>query len=98
MASEAGSAIAASAPLDGLARLTSAITATSSFMSVTVDNAGNVFVSKNSGETWKKEYTLSDKLTSVSCASTTLCATVDTTGNVTAFKDRKSTRLNSSHL
>ncbi|MGA9875624.1 MAG: hypothetical protein WBQ21_07435 [Solirubrobacteraceae bacterium] len=52
---------------------------------VAADSAGNVFVSENSGETWVKQYSLSEDLTSISCASASLCATVDTTGEVTAL-------------
>jgi RHS repeat-associated protein len=90
-----GKATATKHNIDGTNSLT-AVTCTGSTC-VTVDNSGNVFVSKNSGETWKKEYTLSDKLTSVSCASTTLCATVDTTGNVTAFNPAGGTGTEGEH-
>jgi len=69
--------------LDGTNALT-AVTC-SSTTCITVDNTGNVFESTNSGTTWKKAYALSDDLTSVSCASTSLCLTADTTGHVTTF-------------
>jgi RHS repeat-associated protein len=51
----------------------------------TVDAHGNVFVSTNSGSTWTMQYELKDDLTSVSCPSSKLCATVDTTGHFLAF-------------
>jgi len=52
---------------------------------VTVDNAGEVFVSKNAGASWVKQYGLSENLTSVSCASPSLCVTASTAGKVTAL-------------
>ena len=44
-----------------------------------------MFASGNGGESWSKQYALGDKLTGVSCASSSLCVTVDTTGHVTTF-------------
>jgi len=70
--------------LDGTNSLT-AVTC-SGATCVAVDNVGNVFEATNSGATWTKAYALSDDLTSVSCASTTLCLTADTTGHVTTFR------------
>ncbi len=70
--------------LDGTNALT-AVTC-SSASCVAVDNVGNLFESANSGTSWSKAYALSDSLTSVSCASTNLCVTADTTGHVTAFR------------
>ena len=70
--------------LDGTNSLT-AVTC-SGATCVAVDNVGNVFESTNSGSAWSKAYALSDDLTSVSCASTTLCLTADTTGHITAFR------------
>jgi hypothetical protein len=54
---------------------------------VTVDSQGNVLSSTNSGETWSNQYQLTDKLTSVSCASSVLCVTGHAaTGSITAFE------------
>ena len=52
---------------------------------VTVDSRGNIFESANAGATWTKEQETSIEMTSVSCASITLCVAADTTGDVTAF-------------
>lgn len=79
-----GAAMASKQNIDGTNSLT-AVTCTGGSTCVAVDNAGNVFASTNSGETWRKVYSLADKLTSVSCASTTLCVAADTTGDVTTF-------------
>jgi hypothetical protein len=53
---------------------------------VAVDNVGNVFLSSNAGESWAKVLSLSDKLTSVACSSSSLCVAADTTGNLIAFQ------------
>jgi tripartite motif-containing protein 71 len=82
-----GTASASKHDIDGTNDLT-AVTCTSSIC-VAVDNVGNVFVSENKGETWTNRYALGDDLTSVSCASASLCATVDTTGKVTALNPVK---------
>jgi Zn-dependent metalloprotease len=71
--------------IDGTNDLT-AITCTEGFMCVAVDSKGNVFVSSDSGETWKNEHTLGTDLTSVSCSTSALCVATDTTGEVTAFE------------
>jgi RHS repeat-associated protein len=78
-----GEATATKQNIDGSNSLT-AVTCTGTTC-VTVDNQGNVFVSTDSGKTWSQRYQLKHGLTSVSCASTVLCATVDTSGNLTAF-------------
>ncbi len=52
---------------------------------VTVDSRGNIFESANAGATWTKEQETSIEMTSVSCASITLCVAADTMGDVTAF-------------
>ena len=52
---------------------------------VTVDSRGNIFESANAGATWTKEQETSIEMTSVSCASITLCVAADKTGDVTAF-------------
>ncbi len=61
-----------------------AITCTG-FTCATVDNQGNVLVSGNGGVSWSRELETGTDLTSVSCASSALCLTADTTGNVVAF-------------
>jgi RHS repeat-associated protein len=52
---------------------------------VTVDVHGNVFVSTDSGKTWLPQYEFGDDMTSVSCASSKLCAAADTAGRLVAF-------------
>jgi sugar lactone lactonase YvrE len=52
---------------------------------VTVDNQGSVFVSTNDRGSWSNEYAFGHKLTGVSCAAALVCATVDSTGNITTF-------------
>jgi hypothetical protein len=52
---------------------------------VTVDSRGNIFESANAGATWTKEQETSIEMTSVSCASITLCVAADKSGDVTAF-------------
>jgi YD repeat-containing protein len=79
-----GKATATNQNIDSTNDLT-AITCPTSAICVAVDNQGNVFASGNGGESWSKQYALSDKLTSVSCTSSSLCVAVDTTGNVTTF-------------
>jgi sugar lactone lactonase YvrE len=81
--SSGGAATATKHNIDGTNSLT-AVTCTGSTCA-TVDNAGNIFVSTNSGETWSEPYKVTGKLQAVACSSSTLCVTVDTTGNVTAF-------------
>jgi streptogramin lyase len=49
---------------------------------IAADSAGHVFVSSSKGETWTQKFSFADKLTSLSCIGTSVCATVDTTGNV----------------
>jgi hypothetical protein len=78
-----GEATASKDDIDGTNNLT-AITCTG-FTCATVDKQGNVFVSGNGGVSWTKELATGTDLTSVSCASSALCVTTDTTGNVTAF-------------
>ncbi len=50
-----------------------------------VDAKGNVFTSTDGGETWNGQYTPGGDLTSVSCASSSLCVTASTQGETTAF-------------
>ncbi len=78
-----GTASATKHNIDGTNALTGVTCASSTC--VTVDTVGNVFVSQNKGETWTNKYSLGDNLTSVSCASTSLCTAVDTAGAVTAL-------------
>ncbi len=53
---------------------------------VAVDSVGNVFVSTNSGSSWSKVFAIGDKLTSVSCASGTLCVAGDSSGNLVTLE------------
>jgi Collagen triple helix repeat (20 copies) len=78
-----GEATVSTHNIDGTNDLT-AITCTG-FSCATVDKQGNVFVSGNGGVSWSKEIATGTDLTSVSCASSALCLTADTTGNVVAF-------------
>jgi hypothetical protein len=78
-----GEAEASRDDIDGTNSL-SAITCTG-FTCATVDKQGNVFVSGNGGASWAQSLDTGTDLTSVSCASSALCVTADTTGNVTAF-------------
>lgn len=78
-----GEASASRDDIDGANSL-SAITCMG-FTCATVDKQGNVFVSANGGAGWTQELATGTDLTSVSCASSALCVTADTTGNVAAF-------------
>ncbi|HEX5307881.1 MAG TPA: RHS repeat-associated core domain-containing protein [Solirubrobacteraceae bacterium] len=78
-----GEATATKQGIDPANSLT-AVTCTS-YTCVTVDNKGNVFVSTDSGKTWSEQLQVKHALTSVSCSSATLCAAVDSSGNLTAF-------------
>jgi hypothetical protein len=78
-----GEATASKEDIDGKNNLT-AITCAGATC-VAVDSLGNAFGSTNGGESWAKQYSLGTDLTSVSCASSSLCVTADTAGNVTAF-------------
>jgi YD repeat-containing protein len=50
-----------------------------------VDAKGSVLTSTDGGETWNGQYTPGGTLTSVSCASASLCVTVSSQGEATAF-------------
>ncbi|HEX5307884.1 MAG TPA: SMP-30/gluconolactonase/LRE family protein [Solirubrobacteraceae bacterium] len=78
-----GEATATKQNIDGSNSLT-AVTCSGSTC-VTVDNQGNVFISRDSGKTWIEQYQIKDDLTSLSCASSTLCVAVDTTGHTIPF-------------
>jgi len=82
--SSEGAATATKDDIDGTNDLT-AVTCTGSTC-VAVDSAGNVFASANSGTSWTKVFATGDKLTSVSCAGSSLCAAADTTGNLVTFE------------
>jgi YD repeat-containing protein len=69
--------------IDGTNGLT-AISCSSSVCAA-VDSKGNVLVTANGGSSWSKPWALGGDLTSISCASKTLCATASTSGQTTAF-------------
>lgn len=50
-----------------------------------VDSRGNVFTSIDAGQSWNGQYSPGGDLTGVSCASTSLCVTVSSEGEATAF-------------
>jgi hypothetical protein len=52
---------------------------------VATDNQGGIFASSNGGSTWERRFGAADKLTSVSCASASLCAAVTNVGDVVKF-------------
>ncbi|MGH2832534.1 MAG: hypothetical protein ACRDK2_07130 [Solirubrobacteraceae bacterium] len=79
-----GTATVTKTDIDGTNHLTS-VSCTGTTC-VAVDSVGNIFISTNSGTSWIKEYALGDDLTSVTCASSSLCVAADTTGKVTTFK------------
>jgi len=54
----------------------------------TVDNQGVVFVSASAGESWTERHDLPNGLTSVSCATNSLCIATDKAGGVTTFDAR----------
>jgi Zn-dependent metalloprotease len=55
---------------------------------VAVDDEGGVFASSNGGASWQKRLATAGNVTSVSCASTELCASVDTSGDVATFNPK----------
>ncbi len=69
--------------IDGSNALT-AISCTGSIC-VAVNSKGNVLSTSNGGSNWYGAWELGGDLTSVSCASSTLCLTAGTSGQVTAF-------------
>jgi len=79
-----GTATTSKQNIDGTNKLTSVACVTSTCTAV--DNQGNIFVSTNAGETWSEQYVVvGNELTSVSCASASLCLAADTAGSVTTF-------------
>jgi hypothetical protein len=80
-----GEASVSKKTIEGASELTT-ITCTGSTC-VAGDQGGNyVFRSSNTGESWSKNHALGSAVKSVSCASATLCAAVNTSGEVAAFK------------
>ncbi len=80
-----GEASVSKKTIEGASEL-NAITCTGSTC-VAGDQGGNyVFRSSNTGESWSKNHALGTGVKSVSCASATLCAAVNTSGEVAAFK------------
>jgi DNA-binding beta-propeller fold protein YncE len=79
-----GEATATKQDIDGSNHLT-AVSCVAASICAAVDTSGNVFVSKNAGATWAKEFSFGDKLTSVSCPSASLCLATDTTGSTASF-------------
>jgi Zn-dependent metalloprotease len=84
IAQPAGTATVAKVAPPGAGELTS-VTCTGETC-VVVDAAGGVFSSTNGGTTWSERHEAGDKLTSVSCASATLCASTNVGGDVAMFK------------
>jgi Zn-dependent metalloprotease len=84
IAQPAGTATASKVAIAGAGELTS-VTCNGSTC-VTVDADGDVFTSTNSGTSWARRHDAGEKLTSVSCPSTTLCASVNVGGDVAMFK------------
>jgi Zn-dependent metalloprotease len=78
-----GEATAAKRNIDGTNNMTAVACAEG--ICVAVDSKGNVFVSSSNGAKWNNQHALATNLTSVSCASRTLCVAADTSGHVTAF-------------
>jgi Zn-dependent metalloprotease len=69
--------------LDGAADLTE-VTCTGSDC-VAVDDDGGVFASEDAGASWAKRFATAGEITSLSCASGALCASVDASGDVAMF-------------
>lgn len=78
-----GTATSSKQDIDGSNELTAVTCAGSTC--VAVDSQGNVFVSTNAGTSWSKQYLVSSKLTSVSCASSSLCLAAGSDGSATTF-------------
>jgi hypothetical protein len=81
--SEGTATVSEKQDIDGTNELTALTCAASTC--VTVDNQGNIFASTSAGTSWSEQYDVGNKLTSVACASSSLCLAVDTAGNVTTF-------------
>jgi Zn-dependent metalloprotease len=77
---ESGAATVSSQTLSGAGAL-SDVTCTGATC-IASDESGNVFSSTNSGTTWSKPYEAKENLTSVACASESLCAEPTTSGDI----------------
>jgi Zn-dependent metalloprotease len=78
-----GAATASSQTLVGAGALSDV--ACSGTTCVASDESGGIFSSSDSGATWTKRFEAADKLTSLSCASASLCAGVDSSGDLVKF-------------
>jgi hypothetical protein len=78
-----GAATASRQPVDGADGLV-AVDCTGTTCAV-ADSHGGIFASPNAGADWIMRYSGGGGVTSVSCASASLCAAVTTTGDVTTF-------------
>ena len=83
IAQPAGTATVSKVAVPGAGELTS-ITCNGSTC-VAVDASGGIFTSTDSGTTWAESYGAGDKLKSVSCTTTWLCAAVSIAGDVVTF-------------
>ena len=83
IAQPAGTATSSKQAIEGAGELTD-VTCTGTTC-VAVDAAGAIFASENGGTTWAQRFDAQSKLTSVSCASGSLCAGVDTGGDLAMF-------------
>jgi hypothetical protein len=81
--SSEGVATATKHDIDGSTNLTAMICTESTCTAV--DSNGKIFISTNKGESFTESYAFGDDLTGVSCASSSPCAAVDTTGKVISF-------------
>ncbi len=62
---------------------------------VAIDNQGNIFASTNAGESWSEQsLVIGNKLTSVSCASSSLCLAADMAGTVMTFDPAAAPSIN----
>ncbi|HVD41476.1 MAG TPA: M4 family metallopeptidase [Solirubrobacterales bacterium] len=84
IAQPAGTATVSKVVVPGAGELTS-VTCTGATC-VAVDALGGIFTSENSGTSWTRRHEAGEKLKSVSCASATLCASVNVSGDVAMFK------------
>lgn len=78
-----GAAMASSQTLVGAGALSDV--AFSGTTCVATDEVGGIFSSSNSSSTWTKRFAAADKLTGLSCASGSLCAGVDSSGDLVKF-------------
>lgn len=78
-----GTASASTQDIDGTNRLNAV--SCSGLACAAVDAKGSVLTSTDGGETWYGQYAPGGTLTGVSCASASLCVTVSSQGEATAF-------------